>query len=204
MYGRLAEGQLSLTQLVRKLLPEKPTLAERFAQGPLEALGFGKKSAGVRIQGIDNVMLSFARCCQPVPGDPVVGIVTRGRGVTVHRTDCPNTFDDRVAAERRLLVDWDAAPEDSFVVKLSIYGVDRKSLLADIAKAIATTNTNIRTAGIKSRDRNAQGAFVVEVRDLNHLRTVMRAIERVDGVEAVEREEIFGKPPRSGEADAAS
>jgi len=101
-------------------------------------------------------------------------------------------------------VDWDAAPEDSFVVKLSVYGVDRKSLLADIAKAISTTNTNIRTAGIKARDRNAQGAFVVEVRDLSHLRVVMRAMERVEGVEAVEREEIFGKPPRSGETDAAS
>ena len=149
-------------------------------------------------------MITYARCCQPVPGDPVVGIVTRGRGVTVHRMDCPNTFDDRVAAERRLLVDWHAAPDDSFVVKLSIYGVDRKSLLADIAKAIATTNTNIRTAGIKARDRNAQGAFVVEVRDLSHLRTVMRAIERVEGVEAVEREEIFGKPPHTGEADQAS
>ena len=89
-------------------------------------------------------------------------------------------------------------------MKLSIYGVDRKSLLADIAKAISTTNTNIRTAGIKARDRNAQGAFVVEVRDLNHLRIVMRAVERVEGVDTVQREEIFGKPPGTGEADAAS
>ena len=131
----------------------------------------------------------------------MVGIVTRGRGVTVHRTDCPNTFEDRVVAERRLLVDWDAAEGDSFVVKLSIYGVDRKSLLADIAKAISATNTNIRTAGIKSRDRNAQGAFVVEVRDLNHLRDVMRAVERVKGVESVEREQVFGNPPRSGDRE---
>ena len=158
----------------------------------------------MRIQGVDNLMINYAKCCQPVPGDSVVGIVTRGRGVTVHRTDCPNTFEDRAPAERRLMVDWDAAAGDSFVVKLSIYGVDRKSLLADIAKAISATNTNIRTAGIKANDRNAQGAFVVEVRDLNHLRTVMRAVERVEGVEAVEREQIFGKLPRAGEADAAS
>jgi GTP pyrophosphokinase len=157
----------------------------------------------VRIQGVDNLMVSFAKCCQPVPGDVVVGIVTRGRGVTVHRTDCPNTFDDRVAKERRVLVDWSAAAEDSFSVKLSIYGVDRKSLLADIAKAIATTNTNIRTAGIKANDRNARGAFVVEVRDLAHLRQVMRAVEQVEGVEAVEREQVFGRP-RGGEAGLAS
>jgi GTP diphosphokinase / guanosine-3',5'-bis(diphosphate) 3'-diphosphatase len=150
------------------------------------------------------LMVNYAKCCQPVPGDPVVGIVTRGRGVTVHRTDCPNTFEDRAAPERRLLVEWDTTVDDSFVVKLSIYGVDRKSLLADIAKAISTTNTNIRTAGIKARDRNAQGAFVVEVRDLNHLRSVMRAVEKVDGVEAVEREQIFGKRQGGREGGIAS
>jgi len=129
--------------------------------------------------------------------------VTRGRGVTVHRSDCPNTFDGRVSAERRLVVDWSAKPEDSFTVKLSIFGQDRKSLLADIAKAISTTNTNIRTAGIKASDRNARGAFVVEVRDLAHLREVMRAIDNVDGVDAVEREQVFGKS-RPGEAGLAS
>jgi GTP pyrophosphokinase len=121
----------------------------------------------------------------------------------VHRTDCPNTFEGRVAAERRVPVDWSAAPDDAFTVKLSIFGQDRRSLLADIAKAISTTNTNIRTAGIKANDRNARGAFVVEVRDLNHLREVMAAVEKVDGVDAVEREQVFGKP-RGGEAGLAS
>jgi predicted amino acid-binding ACT domain protein len=98
-----------------------------------------------------------------------------------------------------VLVDWSAAAEDAFSVKLSIYGQDRKSLLADIAKAIATTNTNIRTAGIKANDRNARGAFVVEVQDLAHLRRVMRAIEQVEGVDAVEREQVFGRS-RGGES----
>jgi GTP pyrophosphokinase len=158
----------------------------------------------VRIQGVDNLMVSFAKCCQPVPGDAVVGIVTRGRGVTVHRTDCPNTFEDRVAPERRLLVDWDAAPDDSFVVKLSVFGEDRKSLLADIANAISETTPNIRTAGIKSSDRKARGAFVVEVRNLSHLRQVIQAVEKVDGVEAVEREQVFGRPEGRGEEGLAS
>jgi GTP pyrophosphokinase len=206
LMGALGRGSLSVTQVIQRWFPQGVGPVQRFKEASLDTIRAitRRPGRGVRIQGVDNLMINYAKCCQPVPGDPVVGIVTRGRGVTVHRTDCPNTFDDRVAPERRLLVDWDAAPEDSFVVKLSIYGVDRKSLLADIAKAISTTNTNIRTAGIKARDRNAQGAFVVEVRDLSHLRGVMRAIERVEGVEAVEREEIFGKPPRSGEADAAS
>jgi GTP pyrophosphokinase len=206
LMGALGRGSVSISQVIQRWFPQGVGPVQRIKEASLDTIRAitRRPGRGVRIQGVDNLMINYAKCCQPVPGDPVVGIVTRGRGVTVHRTDCPNTFDDRVAPERRLLVDWDAAPDDSFVVKLSIFGVDRKSLLADIAKAISTTNTNIRTAGIKARDRNAQGAFVVEVRDLSHLRGVMRAIERVEGVEAVEREEIFGKPPRAGEADAAS
>ncbi len=206
LMGALGRGSVSISQVIQRWFPQGVGPVQRIKEASLDTIRAitRRPGRGVQIQGVDNLMINYAKCCQPVPGDPVVGIVTRGRGVTVHRTDCPNTFDDRVAPERRLLVDWDATPEDSFVVKLSIYGVDRKSLLADIAKAISTTNTNIRTAGIKARDRNAQGAFVVEVRDLNHLRTVMRAVEHVEGVEGVEREEIFGKPPRGGEADAAS
>jgi GTP pyrophosphokinase len=188
MYARLAEGQLSLTQLVRRLQPEKPTLAERLAQGPLEAFGLTKRAVGgVRIQGIDNVMLQFARCCQPVPGDPVVGVVTQGRGVSVHRIDCPNTFDDRVPQERKVAVEWDAGRGETFPVRLLVYGQDRTSLLADIAKAISTAQVNVRTAGMASEDRTARGMFVVEVPHLIKLQEVMQAIRHVKGVTRVER-----------------
>jgi len=203
LHGAIGRGSVSVAHVIQRWFPQGVGPVQRIKEASLDTLRAitRRPGRGVQIQGVDNLMINYAKCCQPVPGDSVVGIVTRGRGVTVHRTDCPNTFEDRVVAERRLLVDWDAAEGDSFVVKLSIYGVDRKSLLADIAKAISATNTNIRTAGIKSRDRNAQGAFVVEVRDLNHLRDVMRAVERVKGVESVEREQVFGNPPRSGDRE---
>ena len=188
MYARLAEGQISLTQLVRKLVPEKSTLAERLAQGPLEALGFGEKpSGGVRIQGLDNVMLSFARCCQPVPGDRVIGVVTQGRGVSVHRMDCPNTFDERVPAERKVPVEWDAGRGETFPVRLVVYGQDRKSLLADIAKAISGAQVNVRAAGMASEDKTARGMFVVEVPHVAKLQEVMTAIRKVKGVSRVDR-----------------
>ncbi len=205
LHAAVGSGTVSVAQVIQRWFPEGFGPVQRIKEASLETFRAitGRPSRGVRIQGVDNLMVSYAKCCQPVPGDAVVGIVTRGRGVTVHRTDCPNTFDGRVAPERRVLVDWSAAPEDAFSVKLSIYGVDRKSLLADIAKAISTTNTNIRTAGIKASDRNARGAFVVEVRDLAHLRQVMRAVEQVEGVEAVEREQVFGRR-RGGEAGLAS
>jgi len=204
LYAAVGQGNLSVQQVITKWIPDEAGPVQKIKEASLETIRAitRRPSRGVRIQGVENLMVTYAQCCQPVPGDPVVGIVTRGRGVTVHRTDCPNTFEGRVAAERRVPVDWSAAPDDSFTVKLSIYGQDRRSLLADIAKAISTTNTNIRTAGIKANDRNARGAFVVEVRDLNHLREVMRAVEKVDGVDAVEREQVFGKP--RGETGLAS
>jgi GTP diphosphokinase / guanosine-3',5'-bis(diphosphate) 3'-diphosphatase len=206
LHGALGRGSVSVAQVIQRWFPEGVGPVQRLKEASLEVARAltRRPGRGVRIQGLDNLMVTFAKCCQPVPGDPVVGIVTRGRGVTVHRTDCPNTFEDRVAAERRLLVDWDAAPEDSFVVKLSVYGEDRKSLLADIANAISTTNTNIRTAGIKANDRKARGAFVVEVRNLSHLRQVIRAVEQVDGVEAVEREQVFGRPSGRDQTGMAS
>jgi GTP pyrophosphokinase len=206
LHAALGRGSVSVAQVIQRWFPEGVGPVQRFKEASLEVARAltRRPGRGVRIQGVDNLMVTFAKCCQPVPGDPVVGIVTRGRGVTVHRTDCPNTFEDRVAPERRLMVDWDAAPEDSFVVKLSVFGEDRKSLLADIANAISATNTNIRTAGIKANDRKARGAFVVEVRNLSHLRQVIRAVEQVDGVEAVEREQVFGRPDGRDEAGMAS
>jgi len=205
LHAAVGSGTVSVAHVLARWFPLGLGPVQRIKEASIETFRAitGRPGRGVRIQGVDNLMVSYAKCCQPVPGDPVVGIVTRGRGVTVHRTDCPNTFDGRVAPERRLMVDWSAAADESFSVKLSIYGVDRKSLLADIAKAISTTNTNIRTAGIKASDRNARGAFVVEVRDLAHLRQVMKAVEQVEGVEAVEREQVFGKP-RGGAAGLAS
>jgi GTP pyrophosphokinase len=199
LYARLGEGQISLTVLMRKLAPEKEGFAERLVQGPLEALGLARKPAGgVRIQGLDNVMLSFARCCQPVPGDRVIGIVTVGRGVSVHRQDCPNTFADRVPADRKVAVEWDARIDETFPVRLVVYGHDRTSLLADIAKAIAATTVNIRSAGMASEDQTARGVFVVEVPHLARLQEVITAIRKVKGVSRVERRQRLlraGPPP---------
>ncbi|MEK7314972.1 MAG: bifunctional (p)ppGpp synthetase/guanosine-3',5'-bis(diphosphate) 3'-pyrophosphohydrolase [Candidatus Eisenbacteria bacterium] len=196
LHAAIGSGDISIVQVLHKWFPDGGGPVQKLKEASLETFRAitGRASKGVRLQGVDNLMLTYAKCCQPVPGDAVVGIVTRGRGVTVHRTDCPNTFDGRVMPERRVVVEWSSATDESFAVKLSIYGADRTSFLADIAKAIAATNTNIRTAGIKASDKNARGAFVVEVRDLDHLRQVMQAVERVPGVEAVDREQVFGSP----------
>ena len=197
LYARIAEGQISAASVSRRFTPEKEGLAERLVKGPLEALGVGRKpSGGVRIQGIDNVMVQYARCCQPVPGDPVVGIITVGRGVSVHRQDCPNTFSDKVPVERRVNVEWDARPSDTFPVRLVISGHDRPSLLADIAKVLAAGGVNVRTAGMQSEDRTVRGVFVIEVPNAARLADIMGALRKLPGVSRVERRLRLLRPPR--------
>ena len=124
----------------------------------------------------------------------MVGIVTVGRGVSVHRQDCPNTFTGSVTSERRVPVEWDVAIGETFPVRLLVYGNDRTSLLADIAKAIASTQVNIRQAGMASEDRTARGMFVVEVPHLAKLQEVMVAIKKVQGVTRVDRRQRRKKP----------
>jgi GTP pyrophosphokinase len=197
MHARIAEGHLSLQTVTRRFTPEKEGLAERLVKGPLEALGVGRKpTGGVRIQGIDNVMVTYARCCQPVPGDPVVGIITVGRGVSVHRQDCPNTFGDKTAPERRVPVDWDARPQDTFPVRLVISGQDRPSLLADIAKVLSTAGVNVRTAGMQSEHHMVRGVFVIEVGNAGRLVEVMNALRKLPGVTRVERRLRLLKPSK--------
>ena len=204
LYARIAEGQLSITLVTRRFTPEKEGLAERLVKGPLEALGVGRKpTGGVRIQGIENVMVTYARCCQPVPGDPVIGLITIGRGVSVHRQDCPNTFADKLAPERRVAVDWDARPSDTFPVRLVISGSDRPSLLADIAKVLASNGVNVRTAGMQSEDQTVRGVFVIEVPDSARLGDVMSALRKLPGVTRVERRLRLLKPSKRASEDGA-
>ena len=137
-------------------------------------------------------MIVFARCCQPVPGDQVIGVVTRGRGLSVHRIDCPNAFEEKVGKDRRMELNWDVTEEKAFVVKLIIHGDDRQSFLADVANAVSQTQTNIKNADIKSVDGEALGIFLVEVKNLAHLQRVIKAIKHIRGVMSVERHQVLG------------
>ncbi|KPJ59895.1 MAG: hypothetical protein AMJ46_08970 [Latescibacteria bacterium DG_63] len=154
----------------------------------------------VRIHGISNLMVSFARCCEPIPGDRIVGIITRGRGVSVHRIDCPNTFDERVEPGHRIDVEWDVAKDEVFLVNLLVTGSDRQNLLADIAKAISETQTNIRRTDLGSVEGQARGRFVLEVRNLKHLAKVIKAVSKVKNVIRVERGQLFTGVAGDGEA----
>jgi GTP diphosphokinase / guanosine-3',5'-bis(diphosphate) 3'-diphosphatase len=194
----VGEGHVSAHSAVTRLFPDVVERARR--PSPMEKirdLTVGT-SRGIRIQDVGNLMIYFAKCCQPVPGDQVVGVVTRGRGLSVHRVNCPNAFEERVGKERRVELTWDVSEEKAFLVKLVILGADRQMLLADIAAAVSNTRTNIKNAGIKSLDGQAQGTFLIEVRNLHNLLQVIKAIKGVKGVTSVERQQLYPNDLQGG------
>jgi GTP diphosphokinase / guanosine-3',5'-bis(diphosphate) 3'-diphosphatase len=146
-------------------------------------------STGVKIHGIDNLMVRYSQCCQPVPGDKITGYVTRGRGISVHRIDCPNVLQLKEHPERRVDLEWENVSGDRFFVRLVMEGTDRRGLFADIASTISATNTNIKSADITADERGMHGQFVVEVENLTHLNRVLAAVKKVKGVISVERRE---------------
>jgi GTP pyrophosphokinase len=127
--------------------------------------------------------MQLSRCCHPVPGDRILGYITRGRGLTIHAVDCPNLAALDYDKERLVEVEWDAATPGTHSVKVSVMAVDKTGVLANVSSAIAACHANISRAEITTReDRKAVLDFVVEVSDTHHLDQVLKAVERVDGV----------------------
>ena len=191
LQAALGRGDIALGAMMRALYPDLP--AEDLQPGKptafgrvIERLRLGR---GIKIHGVDGLMVRYAQCCQPVPGDQVVGYVTQGRGISIHRADCPNLLVLSTEAERRVEIDWQESEGEMFVVRLDVAGEDRRGLYADIATAISESGTNIRSAEIFTRDGAVFGAIVVEVENHTHLNKVIRAIRRVKGVTDVSRRE---------------
>jgi guanosine-3',5'-bis(diphosphate) 3'-pyrophosphohydrolase len=189
----LGRGDLSLGQVMKAIFPELS--GEELAEKPptmfgrvIDRIRLGR---GIRVQGADGLMVRYAQCCQPVPGDPVVGYVTQGRGISIHRADCPNllTLTD---LDRRVEIDWHEQSGESYAVRLALSGEDRRGLYADVMQTISQTGTNIRGADLQSKDGSAYGTVYVEVDNLPHLAKVLKAIRRVKGVTSVERREAQG------------
>ncbi len=188
----IGQGEVHVMQVIKILYPlvestpdpaDKPSTLERIVD---RVRGTGK---GVRIQGADGLLVRYAQCCQPVPGDNVVGYVTRGRGVSIHRGDCPNLLLLVHEPERRLDIDWHEMAGERFVVRLAMDGTDRRGLYADVAAAVSATGTDIKSLELKSTDGRVTGAALVEVENLAHLERIIKAARRVKGISAVSRRE---------------
>jgi len=146
-----------------------------------------KSSVGVSIKGIENLLVKFALCCKPLPGDPIVGFITRGRGMIVHRSNCKNIMDSDESTERAIHVDWKPKEDMFFVASIRVEGENRKSLLSDITSEIAKANCNIRSAQVTTNDGIAVGDFDIDIDNLSNLQKLMKKITNVKNVTRVNR-----------------
>ena len=182
MFFALGNGTVSVKHILGKLIPPEkrkeaePSVIQKFVD---KARGGVK---GIRIGGMGDMMFRFGHCCQPVPGERIVGFVTRGRGVSIHRSDCPNALQMLTEDDRKVEVTWDVAKDQSFLVKLDILVQDRKNMLRDITQAISDADTNVRAAEIRGRETTPTGSFIIEVKNVSHLNKTLKKIRRVKGV----------------------
>jgi GTP pyrophosphokinase len=145
-------------------------------------------STGIRVKGVGDLLVRFANCCSPIPGDPITGYVTRGKGVTVHRATCPSVLSER-DIERLIDVDWQAADLQTYPITVRIAALDRPGLLSEITNVVAEDKVNIVAASIGTHpDGTAAITATLKVTSLQQLSKVLSRIERVRDVTSVTRE----------------
>ena len=188
LLASMGYGKASVHQVLGKLAP---AVVRDHDQAPeAKPQKTAKKNEGaVRIRGVDDVLVRFGKCCSPVPGDGIVGFITRGRGLTVHARDCLTVVKNVLDKERLLAVEWDGGEPAKRPVKIAVYiGKDRPGLLAEITAAISSRQGNITKAEITvTDDRKGINHFVIEVEDLHQLQGIMQSIRDVKDVMNVER-----------------
>ncbi|MFL5563275.1 MAG: RelA/SpoT family protein [Gemmatimonadaceae bacterium] len=190
LLASVGQGDVDIARVLRLLYPDVAAAHEAPPeQGVIEKIVDRVRGVprGVRIHGVDGLMVRYAQCCQPVPGDAVTGYVTRGRGVSIHRADCPNLLLLEHEPERRLEIEWKEREGERFLVRLMLEGNDRRGLYADVASAVSSTGTDIRAMELKALDAKAIGSMLVEVENLNHLEKIMRAVRKVKGISDIAR-----------------
>jgi len=191
LLASIGYGKTSVHQVITKLVPPE-LLAEGRAPEPKlhpSQKAPAKSDGSVTVTGVDGLMVRFAKCCSPVPGDPIVGFITRGRGLTVHTRACPNMTRDAVDNNRTVTVEWNTAPDVAHPVRIAVLiGRDRPGLLTEITGVISSHHGNIIKAEVTvTPERKGINHFVIEVASLQQLQEIMRAIKEVRDVIGVER-----------------
>ncbi|MFG2584641.1 RelA/SpoT family protein [Streptomyces malaysiensis] len=194
LYAAIGEGHVSAQNVVQKLvqaLGGEDAANEDIAETAPPIRRTKRRSSadpGVVVKGVEDVWVKLARCCTPVPGDPIIGFVTRGSGVSVHRADCVNVDSLSQQPERILDVEWAPTQSSVFLVAIQVEALDRSRLLSDVTRVLSDQHVNILSAAVQtSRDRVATSRFTFEMGDPKHLGHVLKAVRGVEGVYDVYR-----------------
>ncbi len=188
LIANVGYGKITPLQLVRKFEPKQD--AEEAQKSIFDKL-IGrvrkpKPKGGVIVKGVDDILIRFGKCCQPVPGDPIIGYITRGYGVTIHRTGCVNAL--KLNPERQIEVEWNQEIIETYPVKILIRSYDRVGLLADVVGNISKNNANIISAKTELREnKTVESYFTIDVEDTEHLNKILAAIKKVKHVYSAQR-----------------
>jgi guanosine-3',5'-bis(diphosphate) 3'-pyrophosphohydrolase len=193
LYAAVGEGHVSAANVVNRVVQSfggEEGASEDLAEATVPTRTRQRRAGdpGVVVVGADDVLVKLARCCTPVPGDPILGFVTRGNGVSVHRRDCTNAESLLRQNDRLLDVEWAPSSSSVFLVQLQVEALDRNRLLSDVTRVLSDQHVNILSASVQtSRDRLALSRFTFEMGEPSHLDHVIRAVRKVDGVYDVYR-----------------
>lgn len=192
LYYAIGEGAVSAETVVRLLIASQggqagaeETMAEAVTPTRIAHRKIGSVNSAVVVSQMEDtdVLVKLAKCCTPLPPDPIVGFVTRGNGISVHRVDCPNVERLRKQSERFIDIQWDAQPEGVFLVQVQIEALDRRGLLADITKVLSEHDINMLSGSINtSSERVARSNFTFEMGDPRHLQQVLKELRKIEGV----------------------
>ncbi|MBI2877759.1 MAG: bifunctional (p)ppGpp synthetase/guanosine-3',5'-bis(diphosphate) 3'-pyrophosphohydrolase, partial [Candidatus Tectomicrobia bacterium] len=204
-------GKVSAVQVINKLFPDEDLekrekrKKEKLTLKTLMEKVITRKSPhdGIRVRGIEDILVRFARCCSPVPGDEIIGYITRGRGISVHTVDCPSMAGLTNDSERKIEIEWEGDAGHSFPVRIRVETMDRPGILSKVSSAIATWDVNISWANVEtSQDRRALLHFILEIKSLEQLNKVLHSIREVKGVLTVARVRDLSSMP--DEEDSSS
>lgn len=195
LYAAVGDGHISAAHVIERLeaslgleethdTPLLETLVTNTTNRPSR-----RSASGIQVEGVDDVLVKLARCCTPVPGDAVTGFITRGNGVSIHRTDCVNVADLKFhQGDRIVKVKWDPNAKSVFLVNIQIEALDRARLLSDITRTLSDQQVNILHAAVNTtKDQVAISRFTFEMADASHLDVVLSAVRRIEGVYDVYR-----------------
>ncbi len=191
LLAAVGHGEMSWQRVLGRFQPPERSLPDRVIDRGRDLYDsiLRRKAGGVRVAGQSNLMVTFARCCNPIPGDEITGVITRGRGVAVHRLGCSNLRDPALR-ERMIDVSWDADPGQVFLVKLVIQAGDRSNLLAEVTQEIGNLDINLHSGEFAVEGGVAKATLVVEVHNLNDLQRILKVVQRIPGIERIDRYQV--------------
>ena len=187
LYVGLGRGDIKLENVLSKLLPEEPSGSEDGSIIKKFIERARKNSRGIRVAGMHNIMINFGKCCNPVPGEPITGIVTRGRGIVVHTNVCKNLIRSMQEPDRIVDVSWDVEKGSRFLSGVYILGERRNKLLPEITELVTASDGNISAVNMNSENSLVSCIMSIEVYDLDHLVRIIGKIKKLNGVISVDR-----------------